>query len=72
MNPNQSNPFYNTYVFTKQDLDRVKIKWWHYPILLFRPMYCQIIEGHMVLYKTTSDGRIFLLNIEKLEDITNV
>lgn len=59
------NPFYRNYLFTGKDLKRSTIKWWHYPLLLFRPMYVQIADGYAVHFKTTGDGRIFIFKMEE-------
>ena len=60
------NPFYHNYVFTPADLKRDKIKQWHYPSLYFRPTYTQISDGLVVYYKTTADGRIYILKTEEM------
>jgi hypothetical protein len=60
------NPFYDNHIFTSFDRKRYKIKWWQYPILWFRPTYIQINDGYVFKYKTTADGRIFLLRCEKI------
>ena len=60
------NPFYRNYLFFTADLSRIRIKWYHYFLLLFRPMYCQLTpEGYSVHFKTTADGRIFIFKMTK-------
>jgi len=66
---NYDNPFYHNYVFSEQDLKRATIKWWQYPVLWFRPTYTQIsLCGFVFYYKTTGDGRIFILKTERLKN----
>ena len=59
------NPFYRNYVFNEADLCRAIIKWWHYPILWFRPTYVQVTDGHAFHFKTTADGRIWIVKMEE-------
>jgi len=64
-----ANPFYNNYVFSKDDTSRKPLHWRDKLSVLFRPMYVQItLEGDVVKYKTTADGRIFIYRKKKLED----
>jgi len=60
------NPFYHQYVFTKEDLNRAKIKWWEYPFLWLKSTKVQISEGFAVFYKRGSDGRVYMMKVEKL------
>lgn len=63
------NPFYNNYIFSKKDLLRAVIKWWHYPSLILRTTYIQLTsDGYIVHFKTTADGRIFILKMEPWKD----
>ena len=61
----KENPFYNNYVFSKEDLNRVKIKWYQYPFLWLLPTYTQVNEGYVFHFKYWQ-GRVFLMKVEKL------
>jgi hypothetical protein len=61
------NPFQHNYVFSKKDITRKKIvSAWSYVELWFRPKYVQINDGYEFVYKTTADGRYFLLDVKKI------
>lgn len=69
------NPFYNNYIFSKQDANRHTIKWWKYPLLWFKLTYTQIetveiasgeYENWVYFFKYSA-GRIFLMKIETIE-----
>lgn len=62
------NPFYRNFIFTDADAKRCTIKWWHYPILWFKPTYCQISENYVFCYKQTSDGRIWITDMWPVPD----
>jgi len=53
-------------VFRQEDLIRLKIKWWEYPILWFLPTYIQISEGLIFYYKIWRE-KIYVMKIEKLK-----
>ena len=61
----KENPFYNNYVFSKEDLDRAIIKWWQYPFLWLLPTCIQCSEGYVFYFKYWQ-GKVFLMKIEKL------
>ncbi len=61
------NPFYNNYLFTIRDLKRPKLRWWVYPQLFFKPMYAQVVNGHIFHYKYDSKGMVYLFNTEEIE-----
>ncbi len=67
MDNKQDNPFYDNHVFTKFDLNRIRIKWWEYPFLYFKRTYVQINDGYVFHYKMASDGRIFLVKHELIK-----
>lgn len=69
MSSTQDNPFYHNYVFSQFDLERVKIKWYDYPLLFFKPSYVQFNDGYTFVFKMDSSGRIFLMNVEKMDTI---
>ncbi len=66
------NPFYDNHVFSKFDLDKITIKWWEYPLLIFLPTYIQINGDYEFHFKNWS-GRYFLMKIikRKIIDIDN-
>lgn len=66
---NYDNPFYSNHVFKEFDLDRVKISFWEYPFLWFRPTYVQISDGYSWHFKRDGSGRYFLMKAEKLKPI---
>jgi len=67
----KENPFYYNYIFSKEDLYRVKIKWWEYPLLWFSPTYVQIDEGYVFYYKLQR-GMIFLMKVEKMPSLLSL
>ncbi len=58
----KDNPFYHNYVFSSFDLDRVKIKWWEYPFLVFLTTYMQIStdSDHIIYYKRWN-GKYYIM-----------
>ena len=60
----ESNPFYSQHVFTKEDFKRCRLTKADRIRVLLRPMYVQFAEGHVMHYKTTADGRIFIFKLE--------
>lgn len=67
MSKKTNNPFYNNYLFTKEDLNRALIKWWEYPFLFFLTTYVQINEGYVWYYKTFR-GRIYYIKSEPIAE----
>ena len=45
------NPFYHNHVFKDFDIERVAIKKWQYPLLCFLPIFCQMTDNYVILYK---------------------
>jgi len=66
----KDNPFYFNYVFGQYDLQRAKIKWWHYPALWFRQTYVQASGGYVYYFKRNGRGQIFLMKVEKIDKET--
>ena len=63
------NPFYHNYVFTKDDISRVKFNYLDHPFLLFRTTYVQINDGYAFKYKCNGSGQIFLIGYEEIKPI---
>ena len=61
------NPFYYNYIFKKEDINRIKIKWYEYPILWILPTYVQCSDNYAWFYKLWQ-GRIYFIKEEKLFD----
>ena len=64
-NKGEKNPFYNNHIFTEFDLEKVKIKWWQYPLLWLLPTYVQTNDGYAFFYKLWQ-GKWFLMKEEKI------
>ena len=62
-----ANPFYNNYVFKKEDLNRTRIKWFEHPFLWLLPTYAQCSDGYAWFYKIWQ-AQIYFIKYEKLED----
>ena len=62
----KENPFFHNYVFGVFDLNRVKIKWYEYPVLCFKPAYVQLNEGYAFTYKQIGN-RYYLMKVEEFE-----
>lgn len=60
----RANPFYNNYIFSKEDISRTKIKKWRYPILWFLPTYHQSNDGYSFFFKQ-NQGMYFLMKVTK-------
>jgi len=67
----RENPFYNNYVFSRQDINRYTIKWWKHPLLWFLPIYTQVSEGYVFHFKYWQ-GKVFLVKWEDLHKPTNL
>jgi hypothetical protein len=63
------NPFYYNYLFSKEDINRRKIKWWMYPFLWFKTTYIQVNDGYLFKFKIDRDGCIYLMETVKLKEI---
>ena len=60
------NPFYQNYLFSEEDIKRATIRSWHYPTLIFKPMYCQLTpDGYLARFKIDNAGRIYLFSMDK-------
>ena len=68
MSHHLENPFYYNYIFREIDKDRMHIRWWNYPILLFCQTYVQINDGYVFYFKRHR-GRYFLMKVEPFEGI---
>lgn len=60
------NPFFSNYLFSAADLQRLRIRWWEYPLLWFRPTYVQIADGHVFHFKIGGRGEIYLMRTEPM------
>ena len=60
--PNTENPFYRSYIFSKADLNRAKIKKWHHPFLWTLPTYVQKNDGYYFYFKLWQD-RVFIMKM---------
>ena len=62
------NPFFQNYLFSEEDLKRVTIKKWQYPLLWFLPTYVQLSEEYEVHFKLWQ-GRVFLMGMLPFNDV---
>ena len=59
------NPFQFNYLFSKEDINRQKLRWWERIEVFFLPTYVQISDGMVFFYKTKA-GRYWIIKIEAL------
>jgi len=59
-----SNPFYNNYLFSEEDIERALIRKWQYPLLWLLPTYVQLAEGYVFHFKIFQ-GKYYLMKIEE-------
>ena len=62
------NPFYDNHLFTKEDIKRLKFKWWYYPALWFIPMKVQLTYEGVFYYKTYK-GQYYFYKFKSNENL---
>jgi len=62
------NPFFYNYLFSQEDVSRIKIKWWQYPLLWILPTYVQINDGHAFFFKQWGN-QYFYIREEKIPSL---
>ena len=65
MKANTENPFYHNYIFSRFDINRVKIRWHQYPWLFFLTTYVQVSEGYVFKFKQWRN-RYYVIGFEEL------
>ena len=65
----KENPFYRNYLFSEEDVQRAIFSRWNLLWLWIFPTHVQVSEGYAFHFKTTPSGQIWVMKIDKLDEI---